>query len=271
MRTSLSILRLAHAAVPVLRDVARGRRRKHQACPRGRWRRASTPTPARASSASEVGAEIETSVPAPNAAVLATISNEAAAGDDHKAVAGSDPPRSSAPISLSSALWRPTSSRATRMAPSRCAPGGGVDRARRGVERLAGAEAAERGADSPARRPPSAPAARGFGRCREILDAAQRRSRCAPSMRPRAREMRAHALAASARRTRTPLGTRRPRCARISSTRATIPSVNAKPTAKSSRSPGVAIITAKGAPPNEISTGVSTATRAPRRADAPAS
>ena len=69
-----------------------------------------------------------------------------------KPAAGSCPAAASAPISLSIALWRPTSSRAWRIAPVGRGEGGGVGGAGRAAERLVVAQRGERGED------------RGFGR-----------------------------------------------------------------------------------------------------------
>src|SRR3984885_10173903 len=78
-----------------------------------------TPKRRARSSASEVGADTETSVSAPKIAALATISNEHRLVMTKKPLSGARPARASAPIALSSALCRPTSSRTRTIAPSR--------------------------------------------------------------------------------------------------------------------------------------------------------
>ena len=147
--------------------------------------------------ASDVGAESATSVDAPKAAALATISNEQRLVMTTKPSVGRRrPSRSSAPISLSSALWRPTSSRTATIAPSALAPSGGVDRARLRIERLM---RVERG-DARRRSPPERSAVgavdgvRGCGKCARS-SMPQRPQPVRPAMARAAREMRAHALA----------------------------------------------------------------------------
>src|SRR3984957_3560347 len=78
-----------------------------------------TPLACARSMASEVGAESATSVEAPKIAALATISNEQRLVMTKKPSAGATPLLMSAPINLSSALCRPTSSRKATIAPSR--------------------------------------------------------------------------------------------------------------------------------------------------------
>src|SRR5260370_30714782 len=71
------------------------------------------------SSASDVGAESDTSVSAPNVAALATISKEQRLVMRKKPPSGAKPARARAPIALSSALCLPTSSRNKTIRPSR--------------------------------------------------------------------------------------------------------------------------------------------------------
>src|ERR1700688_3279878 len=87
---------------------------KHKAWSRRATAITRTPKRRARSSASEVGADTETSVPAPKIAALATISNEQRLVMTKNPLSGATPAREIAPIVLSSALCRPTSSR-TRM------------------------------------------------------------------------------------------------------------------------------------------------------------
>mgnify|MGYP004722700507 CR=1 FL=1 len=72
--------------------------------------------------ASDVGAEMATSVRAPKVAAFSTISNEHRLVMTTKPEAGSTPRLTSPPLSLSRALWRPTSSRRSTISPARLAP-----------------------------------------------------------------------------------------------------------------------------------------------------
>ena len=65
-----------------------------------------------------VGAETVTKVGQPASAAFSTSSNEHRDESSVKPPSQQSPPRSIAPISLSKALWRPTSSRTMRIAPS---------------------------------------------------------------------------------------------------------------------------------------------------------
>src|SRR5271166_594933 len=78
-----------------------------------------TPNCRALSRASEVGAERDTKVVAPKIATLTTISNEQRLEMTKNPSSELTPARKSAPIALSSALWRPTSSRASTIRPSR--------------------------------------------------------------------------------------------------------------------------------------------------------
>src|SRR6478735_9556432 len=91
---------------------------KHKAWSRRATATTRTPNRRARSSASEVGAETETRVLAPKIAVLATISNEQRLVMTKKPLSGATPARASAPIVLSRALCRPTSSRTKTIAPS---------------------------------------------------------------------------------------------------------------------------------------------------------
>src|SRR6202167_4560369 len=92
---------------------------KHKAWSRRATAIRRTPKRRARSSASDVGADTETSVPAPKIAALATISNEQRLVMTKNPLSGAMALRASAPIVLSSALCRPTSSRTTTIAPSR--------------------------------------------------------------------------------------------------------------------------------------------------------
>src|SRR6185437_3740872 len=91
---------------------------KHKAWSRRATATMRTPKRWARSSASEVGAETDTRVPAPKIAAFATISNEQRLVMTKKPLSGATPARASAPIALSSALCRPTSSRTRTIAPS---------------------------------------------------------------------------------------------------------------------------------------------------------
>ncbi len=129
---------------------------------------------------------------------------------------------------------------ASRVAPRRAVHGAG-----RRVERLMRIQRRDRRADrrrrGQARR---ASRLRAFGRCSKVLDAAEAAAG-APRDGAAAREMGVQAFAGQRHvdARRVILDARS--MARISSKRSTIPSVSEKPAAKSSRSAGVPIITAK--------------------------
>ena len=123
----------------------------------------------------------------------------AAAGDDDEArPPGRCPRRIRAPISLSSALWRPTSSRTASERAVEIGPGRGVDRAGLGVA-AAGASSMrqQRRAGSPRRDTagPRRAAARRPAAARPRSRSRRRRSRCGPPWRACARDGRASARA----------------------------------------------------------------------------
>ena len=161
-----------------------------------------------------------------------------AAGDDEKAVVGRRRrPRQSAPISLSSALCRPTSSRTGDDRAVAVAPGGGVHgagQALSGWRVRARRSAAPTAAGSIGRAP--APTRRAAGRSARVLDAAQAAAGAPADGAPRARDGRSAARRPARHRPAAHPPRARPRRRECRSRRSTIPSVRAKPYAKSSRS-----------------------------------
>ena len=203
------------------------------------------PAASAVSSASEVGAETATIIGARIAAAFCTISTETRLVSSTAPPAPFRPARASAPANLSSALWRPTSSRtATRPSPGVQKAAAWTARVRAFSACAAVSDAIAAGMSSGATLSPPDGSGEGARVASSRLSMPHRPQPVGPASRRRRPASARPASGASHIRASTPAGEVAISMRRTSPGEAITPSVRLKPRAKSSRSAGVAIITA---------------------------